>query len=175
MEGVADDTTSLLVSEVEAPDRNTLTEQFQSLNPKASVVGDKDGGSTTEIRTVNIQEIVDFSEIDPISSKSTSISELEDGQILESSSDCSDVGKGQQKLAIKRHCSSSDLYEGNGKKAKKKISFSEVTAYYFPRAQGFTCIPSQGGSTLGMELKHTHVENLTLSEHSHQQRKNHRK
>lgn len=34
--------------------------------------------------------------------------------------------------------------------AKKSVSFDGVTVYYFPRVQGFTCVPSQGGSTLGM-------------------------
>lgn len=36
------------------------------------------------------------------------------------------------------------------KRAKKKnVCFANVTVYYFPRTQGFTCVPSQGGSTLG--------------------------
>ena len=34
-------------------------------------------------------------------------------------------------------------------KKKRRISFSGVTVYYFRRKQGFTCVPSQGGSTLG--------------------------
>lgn len=29
------------------------------------------------------------------------------------------------------------------KKAKRSIAFGEVNVYYFPRAQGFTCVPSQ--------------------------------
>lgn len=32
---------------------------------------------------------------------------------------------------------------------KKSVNFDGVTVYYFPRVQGFTCVPSQGGSTLG--------------------------
>ncbi len=41
------------------------------------------------------------------------------------------------------------------KKPKKAVSFDGVTVYYFPRAQGFGCVPSQGGSTLGkFELSH---------------------
>ena len=35
------------------------------------------------------------------------------------------------------------------KKQKKSVKFKGVTVFYFPRKQGFTCIPSQGGSTLG--------------------------
>lgn len=123
----------------------------------------------------------EYQEIDPVSSKSTSISEVEEGQILESSSDASDltVREGCLKSSINKRPSSvlSDGSEAAGlaKKPKKKISFSAVTAYYFPRAQGFTCIPSQGGSTLGMALKHSHEESFTLSEHANQQRRNHRR
>ena len=32
---------------------------------------------------------------------------------------------------------------------KRQIQFGKVTVYYFSRAQGFTCVPAQGGSTLG--------------------------
>jgi len=35
------------------------------------------------------------------------------------------------------------------KKVKKSVNFDGVTVYYFQRKQGFTCVPSQGGSTLG--------------------------
>lgn len=35
------------------------------------------------------------------------------------------------------------------KKRKKSVCFKGVTVFYFPRSQGFTCVPSQGGSTLG--------------------------
>lgn len=121
----------------------------------------------------------EYQDIDPISSKSTSLSEVEEGQILESSSDASDLPREGLKSSINKRPSSvlSDGSEtaGVAKKPKKKISFSAVTAYYFPRAQGFTCIPSQGGSTLGMALKHSHEESFTLAEHANQQRRNHRR
>lgn len=121
----------------------------------------------------------EYQEIDPVSSKSNSLlSEVEEGQILESSSDASDLPKEGLKSSINKRPSSvlSDQSEaGAAKKPKKKISFSAVTAYYFPRAQGFTCIPSQGGSTLGMALKHSHEESFTLTEHANQQRRNHRR
>ena len=31
----------------------------------------------------------------------------------------------------------------SSKKMKKSLAFGEVNVYYFPRAQGFTCVPSQ--------------------------------
>ncbi|XP_053982448.1 uncharacterized protein LOC128878345 [Hylaeus volcanicus] len=59
-------------------------------------------------------------------------------------------------------------------KKKRNIQFDAVTVYYFPRAQGFTCVPSQGGSTLGMSATHTHAERFSLSEHATEQRRIHR-
>ena len=124
----------------------------------------------------------EYQEIDPVSSKSTSLSEVEEGQILDSSSDASDLAKEvvKKESNINKRPSSvlsdaDDIGIGSAKKPKKKISFSSVTAYYFPRAQGFTCIPSQGGSTLGMALKHSHEESFTLAEHANYQRRNHRR
>ncbi|EEC03646.1 conserved hypothetical protein, partial [Ixodes scapularis] len=35
------------------------------------------------------------------------------------------------------------------KRRRKTVGFDSVTVYYFQRMQGFTCVPSQGGSTLG--------------------------
>lgn len=59
-------------------------------------------------------------------------------------------------------------------KRKRGISFDTVTVYYFPRTQGFTCIPSQGGSTLGMGSNHSHVQRFSISEHALEQRRLHR-
>lgn len=60
------------------------------------------------------------------------------------------------------------------KKKKHSIKFDSVTVYYFPRAQGFSCVPSQGGSTLGMEFEHSHVQKFSLAEHALEQRRLHR-
>ncbi|OQV21291.1 putative Cysteine/serine-rich nuclear protein 3 [Hypsibius exemplaris] len=50
-------------------------------------------------------------------------------------------------------------------KQKKSVKWSNVTVYLFPRQQGFTCVPSSGGVTLGMTSEHSAVENYTLTEH----------
>lgn len=60
------------------------------------------------------------------------------------------------------------------KKQKKSIVFDNVAVFYFPRAQGFTCVPSQGGSTLGMSWTHSHAQTFTLLEHAAEQRRLHR-
>uniref|UniRef100_A0A182UJZ8 Cysteine/serine-rich nuclear protein N-terminal domain-containing protein n=1 Tax=Anopheles melas TaxID=34690 RepID=A0A182UJZ8_9DIPT len=50
------------------------------------------------------------------------------------------------------------------KRPKKGITFEGVTVFYFPRIQGFGCVPSQGGCTLGMEFQHRKVHRQQLQE-----------
>ncbi|KAH3752190.1 uncharacterized protein LOC127847260 [Dreissena polymorpha] len=56
----------------------------------------------------------------------------------------------------------------------KSVKFKGVDVFYFPRTQGFTCVPSEGGSTLGMVEKHVYKQNFTLSEYAREQRRIHR-
>lgn len=60
------------------------------------------------------------------------------------------------------------------KRAKRNITFDGVTVYYFPRAQGFACVPSQGGCTLGMSTQHSFCRSFSLAEHAAEQRRVHR-
>ncbi|XP_031618928.1 uncharacterized protein LOC116338033 [Contarinia nasturtii] len=60
------------------------------------------------------------------------------------------------------------------KKLKRNIQFTDVTVFYFPRIQGFTCVPSQGGCTLGMTSKHIDEKSFTLNEHIAEQKRIHR-
>ncbi|XP_067932066.1 cysteine/serine-rich nuclear protein 3-like [Watersipora subatra] len=48
------------------------------------------------------------------------------------------------------------------KKRRKSVNFEQVEVFYFPRAQGFACVPSQGGTTLGMTKNHAHKEEYPL-------------
>ncbi|KFM75108.1 Cysteine/serine-rich nuclear protein 3, partial [Stegodyphus mimosarum] len=69
----------------------------------------------------------------------------------------------------------SDIEEPPKKRTKKKnVCFTNVTVYYFPRTQGFTCVPSQGGSTLGMDQKHSQMKMFSLLEHAEEQKRVHR-
>ncbi|OTF76011.1 hypothetical protein BLA29_004227, partial [Euroglyphus maynei] len=60
------------------------------------------------------------------------------------------------------------------KNEKKKVIFDNVTVFYFKRSQGFTCVPSQGGSTLGMETTHSYHRNFTLETHAEERKRVHR-
>ncbi|XP_050529269.1 uncharacterized protein LOC126898921 [Daktulosphaira vitifoliae] len=56
-------------------------------------------------------------------------------------------------------------------KKRKNINFANVTVFYFPRVQGFTCVPSQGGSTLGMTRVHCASRIFSLPEYMSEQRR----
>ncbi|CAG5129418.1 unnamed protein product [Candidula unifasciata] len=60
------------------------------------------------------------------------------------------------------------------KRIKKKVNFNGVSVFYFPRKQGFTCVPSEGGSTLGMSEKHTFTRDFSLSDFTKEQKRIHR-
>lgn len=76
---------------------------------------------------------------------------------------------------LKRRSDPSDHSDAvETKKPKRNIQFSGVTVYYFPRIQGFTCIPSQGGCTLGMGPHHYDQKSYSLSEHMSEQKRIHR-
>lgn len=52
-------------------------------------------------------------------------------------------------------------------KKRQCVTFSTVEVYYFDRTQGFICVPSQGGSTLGMQAMHWGVEEFSVNSHQY--------
>ncbi|KAH8248799.1 hypothetical protein KR032_003320 [Drosophila birchii] len=60
------------------------------------------------------------------------------------------------------------------KRVKRSINFDEVKVYYFPRQQGFGCVPTAGGCTLGMGARHIAFKTMTLAEHAAELRRAHR-
>ncbi|XP_072300423.1 cysteine/serine-rich nuclear protein 3 [Eucyclogobius newberryi] len=56
----------------------------------------------------------------------------------------------------------------------RRVQFENVTVYYFSRRQGFTSVPSQGGSTLGMSSRHSWVRQYSLGEFAVEQERIHR-
>lgn len=74
------------------------------------------------------------------------------------------------KSSLKRR-SADSLHEDQAKKVKRSINFGDITVFYFPRCQGFGCVPTQGGSTLGMTAKHAYKKQFTLAEHAVEQRR----
>lgn len=56
----------------------------------------------------------------------------------------------------------------------RRVHFENVTVYYFSRRQGFTSVPSQGGSTLGMSNRHSWIRQYSLGEFASEQERIHR-
>lgn len=76
---------------------------------------------------------------------------------------------------LKRRSDANDQIDAiEAKKPKRNIQFTDVTVFYFPRIQGFTCVPSQGGCTLGMTAKHIDEKSFSLNEHIAEQKRLHR-
>ncbi|KAK0425883.1 hypothetical protein QR680_009439 [Steinernema hermaphroditum] len=62
------------------------------------------------------------------------------------------------------------------KNVKRKVQFQGVKVFYFERAQGFSVVPSMGGSCLGMNTSHHFDRNFTIAEHRrHSQRESEQK
>lgn len=57
-----------------------------------------------------------------------------------------------------------NVEEYQSAKRNRRVRFSERTVFHFPRTQGYTCVPSNGGTTLGMKHKHSFVERTLISE-----------
>uniref|UniRef100_A0A665WB98 Cysteine/serine-rich nuclear protein 3-like n=1 Tax=Echeneis naucrates TaxID=173247 RepID=A0A665WB98_ECHNA len=78
---------------------------------------------------------------------------------------CSDSGNSSDSL---NHPQQSKRLRG------RNVHFESVTVYYFNRRQGFTSVPTQGGSTLGMSPHHSGVKHFTLREFAMEQKRSHR-
>lgn len=75
--------------------------------------------------------------------------------------------------ALKR-ASLDDATDCARKRPRRQVQFESVTVFYFARIQGFLCVPSVGGCTLGMEARHMYEKQMTLNEHLAEQRRAHR-
>ncbi|XP_010884915.2 cysteine/serine-rich nuclear protein 3 isoform X1 [Esox lucius] len=69
---------------------------------------------------------------------------------------------------------SSSISRREKRRRVRNVHFESVTVYYFGRRQGFTSVPTQGGSTLGMSTRHSWVKHYTLGEFAMEQERNHR-
>ncbi|XP_060732620.1 cysteine/serine-rich nuclear protein 3 isoform X1 [Tachysurus vachellii] len=72
------------------------------------------------------------------------------------------------------HFTPSSILKREKRMRTQRVHFEKVTVYYFSRRQGFTSVPSQGGSTLGMSSRHSSVRQYTLGEFAKEQERIHR-
>lgn len=90
-----------------------------------------------------------------------------------SSSESADSGDSVNP-STSNHFTPSSILKREKRLRTKNVHFSCVTVYYFTRRQGFTSVPSQGGSTLGMSSRHNSVRQYTLGEFAREQERLHR-
>ncbi|XP_038319311.1 cysteine/serine-rich nuclear protein 3 isoform X3 [Canis lupus familiaris] len=110
-----------------------------------------------------------FEEVDG-SSPCSSVRESDDEV---SSSESADSGDSVNP-STSNHFPPSSILKREKRLRTKNVHFSCVTVYYFTRRQGFTSVPSQGGSTLGMSSRHNSVRQYTLGEFAREQERLHR-
>ncbi|KAM4697471.1 cysteine/serine-rich nuclear protein 3 [Rhinophrynus dorsalis] len=110
-----------------------------------------------------------FEEVDG-SSPCSSIQESDDDISSSESADSSD----SVNPSSSSHFTPSSILKREKRLRAKNVRFNCVTVYYFTRRQGFTSVPSQGGSTLGMSSRHNSVRQYTLGEFAIEQDRLHK-
>ncbi|XP_026232689.1 cysteine/serine-rich nuclear protein 3 [Anabas testudineus] len=111
-----------------------------------------------------------FEEVEASSSPCSSLRESDDEVSCSESGDSSD--------SVNPSASGSFTPDSILKREKRlrtrRVHFENVTVYYFSRRQGFTSVPSQGGSTLGMSNRHSWIRQYSLGEFALEQERIHR-
>ncbi|KAK1166098.1 cysteine/serine-rich nuclear protein 3-like [Acipenser oxyrinchus oxyrinchus] len=110
-----------------------------------------------------------FEEVDG-SSPCSSVRESDDEVLSSESADSSD----SVNPSTSSHFTPSSILKREKRLRTRNVHFENVTVYYFTRRQGFTSVPSQGGSTLGMSNRHNCVRQYTLGEFALEQERIHR-
>uniref|UniRef100_A0A8C4R1E7 Cysteine-serine-rich nuclear protein 2 n=2 Tax=Eptatretus burgeri TaxID=7764 RepID=A0A8C4R1E7_EPTBU len=100
-----------------------------------------------------------FEEVDGASLYSS----LKDSEDELSSSESADSGDSLNPPSAS-HFTPASILNPTKRPRGKSVRFNQVMVYYFQRRQGFTSVPSQGGSTLGMAGHHNHMATYTLGE-----------
>ncbi|XP_075036829.1 cysteine/serine-rich nuclear protein 3 [Mixophyes fleayi] len=110
-----------------------------------------------------------FEEVDG-SSPCSSVQESDDDVSSSESADSSD----SVNPSSSSHFTPSSILKREKRLRDKNVRFNCVTVYYFTRRQGFTSVPSQGGSTLGMSSRHNSIRQYTLGEFALEQDRLHK-
>ncbi|XP_030065345.1 cysteine/serine-rich nuclear protein 3 [Microcaecilia unicolor] len=110
-----------------------------------------------------------FEEVDG-SSPCSSVQESDEDVSSSESADSSD----SVNPSTSNHFTPCSILKREKRLRTKNVRFNCVTVYYFTRRQGFTSVPSQGGSTLGMSSRHNSIRQYTLGEFAMEQKRLHR-
>ncbi|XP_042561009.1 cysteine/serine-rich nuclear protein 2, partial [Clupea harengus] len=110
-----------------------------------------------------------FEEVDSGSPFSTSKDSDDDISNSDSADSCDSLNAPSSSLTP-----TSILRRPRASLGRKRVRFDSVTVYFFSRRQGFTSVPSQGGSSLGMARHHCDIRHYTLGEFAREQESSHR-
>ncbi|KAM8858327.1 cysteine/serine-rich nuclear protein 3 [Synchiropus picturatus] len=111
-----------------------------------------------------------FEEVDASSSPCSSLRESDDEVSCSESGDSSD----SVNPSASGPFTPNSILKREKRLRTRRVHFENVTVYYFSRRQGFTSVPSQGGSSLGMSSKHSWVRQYSLGEFALEQERIHR-
>uniref|UniRef100_A0A8C5DS46 Cysteine and serine rich nuclear protein 3 n=1 Tax=Gouania willdenowi TaxID=441366 RepID=A0A8C5DS46_GOUWI len=103
-------------------------------------------------------------------------------EVEASSSPCSSVRESDDEVSFSESVNPStsgpfipdSILKKEKRRSTRKVHFENVTVYYFKRRQGFTCVPSEGGSTLGMSDRHSWIRQYSLDEFALEQERIHK-
>ncbi|XP_074551507.1 cysteine/serine-rich nuclear protein 3 [Halichoeres trimaculatus] len=111
-----------------------------------------------------------FEEVEASSSPCSSLRESDDEVSCSESGDSSD----SVNPSASGPFTPSSILKREKRLRTRRVHFENVTVYYFSRRQGFTSVPSQGGSTLGMSNRHSWIRQYSLGEFALEQERIHR-
>uniref|UniRef100_A0A3B3B9B0 Cysteine and serine rich nuclear protein 3 n=2 Tax=Oryzias melastigma TaxID=30732 RepID=A0A3B3B9B0_ORYME len=113
-----------------------------------------------------------FEEVEASSSSSPCLSARESDDEVS----CSESGDSSDSVSLSAtgHFTPDSILKREKRLRTRRVHFENVTVYYFVRRQGFTSVPSQGGSTLGMSSRHSWVRQYSLGEFALEQERIHR-
>lgn len=111
-----------------------------------------------------------FEEVEASSSPCSSVRESDDEVSYSESGDSSD----SVNPSASGPFTSNSILKREKRLRTRRVHFENVTVYYFSRRQGFTSVPSQGGSTLGMSSRHSWVRQYSVGEFALEQKRIHR-
>ncbi|XP_028291348.1 cysteine/serine-rich nuclear protein 3-like [Gouania willdenowi] len=102
-------------------------------------------------------------------------------EVEASSSPCSSVRESDDEVSFSESVNPStsgpfipdSILKKEKRRRTRKVHFENVTVYYFERQQGFTSVPSEGGSTLGMSDRHSWIRQYSLDEFALEQERIH--
>ncbi|XP_041097598.1 cysteine/serine-rich nuclear protein 2 [Polyodon spathula] len=110
-----------------------------------------------------------FEEVDSESPYSSPKGSDDEVSSSESADSCDSVN-----LPCSAQFTPTSILRGHRASSRKRVRFDAVTVFYFSRRQGFTSVPSQGGSSLGMARHHCAIRRYTLGEFAREQESSHR-